>query len=516
MGRIQPERLRYWVAYLDRRARPIARFVRSPGGTAAVFLLAVGAYAVESLALPVSLSHGRDADTYILHYLQLADSDPPFPRLMVFRTPVTGLFLGPPLQLGGVVLLEFWLGLLFAVSIVAYFRGALYFGALPATLCAFFLLAWPPYGALFHQASSDPVFAFLFALWVWLTVRVARTPSPRGFAASGAMVAVLVLTRPPNAVFLGFVFFVLFVPVSWRRRAALAGAFLGCAAVLVLGWALHNGIRYGDFTISTGRAFPSDQQLAEFRRVRGLKPRLPSAEQREKEHARQMRRQQGFVHFRLFQIRVWADKFWFFLSFHYSLKYNDVGGAPTWSITRTLPLRPHADDRIPLEAWVVTQVGHGLTYARPTATSPALHFANSGKQRRYLSYVNQIRDWEQDTRVGSARITWNLNKRVMPKFPPAYVWLLIALLVGAWRRIKGTAALFALLATGLALLAGTALYTYWDPLYAIPVVPLFIMLAVIVTTARLVPASQGAAPVEATDSQGPDTTQTRSEILGKP
>ena len=156
-------------------------------------------YWVEAAAWP--LAKGRDLWDYLAYYLSLPDSRPVYSDLMLFRTPVTPLVLGIPLSLGGVAALEVVFGVLYAgVTIVAWAAAGLQFGRLTALVVAVVMLAYPGLATLYHQASSDAVFATGFALWALGVAVVLRRPSWRGFAWLGGGVAVLVLTRPASQV----------------------------------------------------------------------------------------------------------------------------------------------------------------------------------------------------------------------------------------------------------------------------------------------------------------------------
>src|SRR5687767_5949408 len=58
-------------------------------GAAAVFVGALALFAVQSLA--VALALGRDAEDYVIHGWELFHHEPLFPKLMLARTPVSGL-----------------------------------------------------------------------------------------------------------------------------------------------------------------------------------------------------------------------------------------------------------------------------------------------------------------------------------------------------------------------------------------------------------------------------------------
>ena len=82
------------------------------------------------------------------------------------------------------------------------------------------LVAYPGYGILFHELSSDAVFAAAFAGWSLLSVRVLRAPSARGFALVGAGVGVLALIRPANQVLLVLALLPLLCAVRGASRIA--------------------------------------------------------------------------------------------------------------------------------------------------------------------------------------------------------------------------------------------------------------------------------------------------------
>lgn len=211
-------------------------------------LAACAVYGLESIAWP--LQGGRDSTTYLMYFLDMWHAHPAYPMLMLFRTPLAPLLMGVPLRLGGAALLEVVFGVMYVLSLVAYTLAARTFGRACAILTAVALLAHPAYGALFHQAASDSVFAFVLALWTLAAVRAAERPSTMRYALLGLAFLALVLARPSSQVFLLFAVVPLLLPGRWRARAVRAGAFLGVALVALAVWAGYNDLRYGDFTVS--------------------------------------------------------------------------------------------------------------------------------------------------------------------------------------------------------------------------------------------------------------------------
>ncbi len=175
------------------------------------------------------MAKGRDTWDYLAYYLQLPDRHPPFSELQLFRTPITPIVVGLPLQLGGTWLLEVVFAVLYASAIVGWSATALTFGRVPALFTAGLLLVYPAFATLYHQASSDAVFATGLALWALLLARTLRAPSGWRFAALGVGMAVLVLIRPANEILLPLALVPFIVPVAWRRRLAWSGACLAGA-----------------------------------------------------------------------------------------------------------------------------------------------------------------------------------------------------------------------------------------------------------------------------------------------
>jgi hypothetical protein len=233
-----------------RLVRGAAALAETRWGIVAVFLVALLVWWLQALVIP--LNGGRDLGTYLGAYIQLFQAHPIDLGFVLGRTPISALVVGGLLQFAGGALAEPAVSLLYAGSIVAWFLAARSFGGKAALLTVVALLLYPGYGILFHELSSDAVFAAAFAGWSLLAVRVLRSPSTRGFAFLGAGVGVLVLIRPGNQVLLALVLLPLFVFGTWRARLVSAAAFLAPAVLLIAGWTIHNGIRYDNYTIARG------------------------------------------------------------------------------------------------------------------------------------------------------------------------------------------------------------------------------------------------------------------------
>jgi hypothetical protein len=214
-------------------------------------LAAVVVWIVQSLGWP--LEAGRDSSAYLLVYVDLFDREVVFPWAMLNRTPLSALALGGTLELGHPVLLEAVAACLFAGSVVAGALAARTFGRGPAVLVAVGLLLYPGYGIVFHGLTGDTFYAAAFAGWTLLAVRVAASPSTRGFAAVGLGVSALVLMRP-SSLPLGAVILALplFTGGAVRLRLARAGVLLVALGLPLVAWSIHNAVRFDDLALVRG------------------------------------------------------------------------------------------------------------------------------------------------------------------------------------------------------------------------------------------------------------------------
>ncbi|HEU0246531.1 MAG TPA: glycosyltransferase family 39 protein, partial [Gaiellaceae bacterium] len=239
-----------WLGEALRQADRASTAAETRRAPLVVLLVAVGVWWLQARVLP--LTGGRDFGTYLGAYVELFQSDPIDLGYVLGRTPVAPLVVGALLDPLGGALAEPGVSLLYAASITAWFLAARSFGGRAALLTVAVLLLYPSYGILFHEISSDTAFAVAFAGWSLLLVRVLLDPTPAGFALVGAGVALLVLVRPGNQALLVLAALPLLVAMSWRARVASAAAFVACAVGLLALWTVHNGVRFGDYTIARG------------------------------------------------------------------------------------------------------------------------------------------------------------------------------------------------------------------------------------------------------------------------
>lgn len=511
------ERVRSGLAWLESQV--------DRRGAVWLFLLALGIYALQSLAIP--LVAGRDLGTYLQYYAQFGDANPPLPMAMLFRTPVAPFAVGVPLDLGGAALAQIWLGLLYAASIVAWSATAAVFGSRAALLTAAALLVYPGYGILFHALSSDAIFAAGFAAWALLVSRATVRNSIPMFAASGVGVGVLALTRPGNQVLLLFALFPLVLHASWRWRLSAGAGFLVAAVSVLALWAVHNGVRYGDYAVVRASAAfmpffrmyvsdhivspangPASRKIA--RAVdRGLLPREPYRSYGIDEDTF-FRRGSIRMHEDLVNLsdRVWGwgssysvlrRAAWEALRAHPGTYAKGVSrtvwqelARPEFAVSaaqargaivpapKTGVVRPTEGEPIPAAHWgLYTTTPDGSVDERWTsATEHALSFEHPADAARYAAIADEIGGWLRNLPAydTSATLRTWLN-RASRWYPRPWMWLVLALVALAWRRPRWSRLALALSAAGVAVVAFTALGIFTVVEFALPVAPAFVVAA---------------------------------------
>ncbi len=507
----------------------LVAFVPTRKAAGALFLLATLAYWFAALGWP--LAKGRDSWDYLAYYLQLFDSDPALDSLQLFRTPLTPLVLGVPMDVGGSVLLEIVLGVLYAVSIVAWSATALTFGRVPALLSALLLLVYPAYATLYHQASSDAIFATGLALWALGLARTLRQPSGWRFAALGAGIGILVLIRPANQVLLPIVLLPLFVPTAWRRRLAWSAASAAAAIGLLGVWSLHNGIRYDDATVARGgrawvpflRVFLADTTIspengdASRRLARLIEDEVLTMEP----HAglgvplaAYLGNGSNYETVRLIALsdRVYGKDENYGVLFDSALeaireKPGTYARGVADAFREFLTQAPLREDIRPREQTapeappptfevdgvmlpnpkahvLVEAVSYGFVWCASdyidscTLDDPSAVWDDTERQARYREVVSQVRAWDAElpARDGVDIVTELLN-RVTPRFPRPPFWLALGLVALVFRRPRDWRVIVTLwISAGLVLLVHAASQGV-APEFALPLYPVFIVTA---------------------------------------
>lgn len=496
-------------------------------GLAVVFVLGLADYAIRAVGWP--LIGGRDLDEYLYDYAQLLDRHPVLPWSMLFRTPVPGIVDGAALDVAGGFFAEPLLAVLFAASVVAWTAAARIFGPRAALLTAVALLLYPAYGLMFHELSSEPVFAAAFALWGLLVARAAGRPSAREFAFVGLGVALLALVRPGNALLLAFVLFVFAVPGAWRRRAAWAATFLGAALVPLVAWAVVNGVRFGDYALARGgnavipfyRAYITDKIV---RPDNGPASRKLAAAVRTHLITRNPYKAYGVTVGEVFrsgsfrihedfyllsdQVFGWDTNYsilrkagveavrkhpgayasgvletiWQQLSKSY---FRTPPGPPTQASTPTVVRKgnrlpaPSEGQPIPAgqSAWV-SRPDNCIREVWTSATDHHFTFCSPTIRRRFDAVRNDVNGLFLDlpTRRGNAELALRMNQ-ASRWYPRLFLWIAVGLVALVVRRPRGWPALLALALAALFVIAFNALGLFADPRFALPVAPAFVLFA---------------------------------------
>jgi hypothetical protein len=504
-----------------------------PLGAVVLFVLGLAVYAVQATAWP--LKSGRDLDEYLLAYVQLFDRDVLLPWSLLFRTPVTPLVSGSALDFGGGALAEPLMAVLFAGSVVAWSAAALAFGPRTALAVAVALLAYPGYGALFHELASDSLLAAAFAGWALLVVRAAFAPSIARFALVGLGVALLALVRPGNAVLLVFGLFPLVLAGRWRERLTWAAALTAAAVLPLAAWSVHNGLRFGEYSLARGgnaivpfyRAFITDH-IVSTENGDGSR-RLATAMQ---QHllTREPYRSYGVTLERLFsqgsfrvhedlyllsdQVFGWDDDYAVlreagvegvrahpgtYASGVLETIWDELAGkayfrvvgslSGTSSATRALPSTivvagkrlPQPTEGEPIPAGQVVWISRPDQRIRQVWTSPTkwhLEFRDPSDRPRFEQIRSETRELFEalPDRDGNAQLGLRLNQ-LSRWFPRPILWIVLGLIAIAFRRPRGSSTLIALGLAALLVVVLNALGLFTDLHFVLPVAPAFVLLA---------------------------------------
>jgi hypothetical protein len=211
--------------------------------------IAAVVYFLQSLAWP--LSAGRDHTSYLIYYLEMGQPEPLYHLLMLFRTPGAPIFHGLALQLGGSLLDEILMGILFCMSILIVYRIGLRWNRRIAWVTALALSLYPGYGIPYHQVSSQGLFAFTFLFFAWLVFETHNKPHFIVYALLGSFIFLLVMIRPAAQAMLSFAaypFFLPGLPTSGKLKRSFL--FLLVSLSLLAAYSIYNLIHYDDFTVS--------------------------------------------------------------------------------------------------------------------------------------------------------------------------------------------------------------------------------------------------------------------------
>jgi hypothetical protein len=496
-------------------------------GVAILFVLGLAVYAVRAIGWP--LIGGRDLDEYLYGYVQFLDWHPLLPWSMLFRTPVPAIVDGTALDFAGGFFVEPLMAVLFAASVVAWSVAARAFGVRAGLLVAAALLIYPAYGLMFHEVSSEPLFAAAFALWAWLVVRAAQVPTPQRFVLAGLATALLALVRPGNAVLVAFAVFPLVLAGPWRDRFVRAGAFFVAAALPLVAWAVLNGVRFDDYALARGgnaiipfyRAFITDKIV---KPDNGPASRRLAEAVRTHLVTRDPYKSYGVTTAEVFRsgsFRIHED--FYLLSdqvFGWDTNYSVLRkagieavrthpGAYTSGVLDTIwrqlsksyfrspPAKPEPASAAPpvvdvrgKELPAPTEgepipSGQSVWISRPdncirevwtSATEHHFTFCKPGYRRRFDDIGRELGGLfgALPNRTGNAWLALRLNQ-ASRWFPRPILWILLGMVALAIRRPRGVRTLVAIALTAGVVVALNALGLFADPRFALPVAPAFVL-----------------------------------------
>jgi hypothetical protein len=206
------------------------------------------AFVIGALVWPIF--PGRDAQTYLMYFLEMERAHPVFPLLMLFRTPGAPLFFGAALATGQPLVAEAMIGTAFVIAIISVYLAGCFASRSVGLSSAGVLLLYPSYNALYHEVSSDGLFAFALAVWFLVLCAAIRASSARAFIAGGVFSFILVMVRPSSTILLMLACVVVLFQEGELRRKLRNAAVMGAAgATLIAGLAGYNKVRYGELTI---------------------------------------------------------------------------------------------------------------------------------------------------------------------------------------------------------------------------------------------------------------------------
>ncbi len=517
----------------ERASRAVAwleQLTSTRRGAVVLVGLSLLAYAIRAVAWP--LTTGRDLDEYLFAYVQLFDHHVLLPWSMLFRTPVTPLYAGLSLDLFGGRLAEPAMAVLYAGSIVCWAAAARYFGARAALAVAAALLLYQGYALMFHELSSEPVFAAAFAIWGLLVVRASFGPTVGRFALVGLGVAVLALVRPGNAVLLAFGIVPLLVAGAWRARLQRTAAFAAAALLPLAAWSVHNGVRFDYWGLARGgnavvpfyRAFITDHIISP---ENGEDSRRLATAMQQHLLTREPYRSYGVTLDQLFRdgsFRVHEDLY--LLSdqvFGWDSNYEILRGAGVegvrahpgiyargvsgtiWDELSKAQFRavssgsgeqataappptvvihgkrlPAPTEGEPIPAGQVVWISRPDQSIRQVWTSPTewhFEFEHPQDRARFRRITRETADLfaALPDRQGNARLALRLNQ-LSRWFPRPWMWIVLGLIAIAWRRPRGWPILVALSLAAFAVVALNALGLFADLHFLLPVAPAFVLL----------------------------------------
>ena len=223
-----------------------------------LFLVFISTIVYFLLSITWPIFPGRDFLSYIYYYLDFFNNDPVYHMLMCYRTFGTGFFFGIIFSIGGVKLTYFVMYILFVSSVLLYYNIGHFISKSFARVFSIVMLAYLPYGILFHEISSDILCTYFLVVWVYYYLRIYHTDKKSISIAVLSFVSILLIAFRPSFQMLLLFAIPIFIYFFQKERYPLkqslgkAGLFSFPILIFIISISVHNYLRYDSFTVSRG------------------------------------------------------------------------------------------------------------------------------------------------------------------------------------------------------------------------------------------------------------------------
>ena len=483
-----------------------------------LFFFSLLTFYLESLAWP--LHPGRDLETYLSYYVEFWKEVPVLHYNMVLRTPVAPMLIGWINGLGGSFLLEFFQGLLYAISIVLVYSIGINWGRYVGLSSGIVLIFYPPFAFLYHNVSSECFFSFGIILWSWWVMKTMANPSLLRFVFCGVGISLIALVRPAGQMLLLFCLAPVFLlKLGFGHRLKLSLAVILPGLLILVMWSTHNYIRYDDFTVARGsNATMPLYRLWVLNRIvqpeNGPASALLAKAVREDLLPREPYLSHGITEKQFFNSgsnRIWSDlhglsdRVWGWSSDHHQLWLVSMEALKShgniylknllldfqWLLSMPLGFpeitRPNQREN-PSPPKMINQNGKMSPIPTKEEPIPNAYFfylqTNPSNQRRSSTDLNKLRDeikalgLDIPTRNGSSLIA-TLLRKITTLWPPMLTFLLMGCLGFFLKPPDLSYPLLILVVLALINVFGTLIGLNAVPQYRIPFDPLFILFGIL-------------------------------------
>jgi hypothetical protein len=225
----------------------------------------------------IPFSEGRDVGTYFLYWQGLFQSKPPYPLLMLFRTPFTPAFFGVAYEIFGKIGAQALLCASYvAVSVLIYsvLRSYARWVGWVGVLLVFANLQL---FEVFNSVASEGPQTILIVAWAWVAFCAMAKGSKKLGVALGLLTFLLVINRPANQLLIAACFLPLLgllisqsPKITIHKRLVCSLLAFGLATGLTLAYMAYNDLRNGQFCIARlgGASIPFYRMFLQERLVR--------------------------------------------------------------------------------------------------------------------------------------------------------------------------------------------------------------------------------------------------------